>query len=82
MGRFLAGLIIGVVLGIAAMAVNPDLPRELRVAFANATAYIMRGAEDAAESVGEAADDVAREADEAIEPVPEPEPEPAPTEQQ
>lgn len=66
MGKFLLGLIVGVVLGIFAMAVNPDLPREIRVAAASLTALVMRGAEEAAEEVGAAADRVAEEADQAI----------------
>jgi hypothetical protein len=64
MGRFLAGLIIGVAIGILAMTVNPDLPQEIRVALANATATVMRGAGEAADKVGEAADEVADETEE------------------
>jgi gas vesicle protein len=65
MGRFLLGMIVGVVVGIFAMTVNPSLPQELRVALASLTALVMHGAEAAAESVGVAADEVANEADQA-----------------
>jgi gas vesicle protein len=65
MGKFLIGVIVGVILGILALSANPDLPRELRTALASLTAQVMRGAEEAAESVGEAADEVANEAEEA-----------------
>ena len=76
MGRFLVGLIVGVVLGILAMTVNPNLPQELRVVLANATALVMRGAGEAADKVGEAADEVADEAEQAAAPASAPAPAP------
>jgi hypothetical protein len=75
MGRFLAGLIIGLAVGIFAMAVNPNLPQEIRLALANATALVMRGAGEAAQEVGKAADEVANEAEQEGRPA---EPRPAP----
>ena len=65
MGKFLLGLIIGVIVGVLAMAYNPDLPEEVRTALASVTALVMRGAEEAADAVGDAADEVADEAREA-----------------
>ena len=61
MGRFLLGLIVGAILGILAMSVNPDLPQQLRVTLANLTGLVMRGAEQAADKVGDAADEAADE---------------------
>ena len=62
MGKFLLGLVIGVIVGVLAMTYNPNLPEEVRAALTNVTALVMRGTERAAEAVGEAADDVADEA--------------------
>jgi hypothetical protein len=62
MGKFLSGLILGVVLGVAATAYNPNLPEDVQVALANVTALVMRGTERAAEAVGGAADRTAEEA--------------------
>jgi hypothetical protein len=62
MGKFLSGLIIGVVVGVLAMAYNPNLPREVRTTLANLTGLVMRGTEEAAEGIGKAADEVADEA--------------------
>jgi gas vesicle protein len=65
MGKFIAGLIIGGVAGILAMAANPNLPQELRVSLAGLTAAVMRNAEETAEQLGDAAEDLADEAGEA-----------------
>jgi hypothetical protein len=62
MGKFLLGLIIGVVVGVLAMAYNPNLPQDVRTTLANLTGLVMRGTEEAAEGVGKAADEVADEA--------------------
>jgi gas vesicle protein len=62
MGKFLIGVIVGAFLGILALTVSPNLPQELRVALASLTSMVMRGAEEAAESVGDAADELADEA--------------------
>jgi hypothetical protein len=62
MGKFLLGLIIGLVVGVLAVAYNPNLPEEIRTAVANVTGLVMRGTEEAAEGIGEAADEVADEA--------------------
>ena len=66
MGKFLLGLIIGVIVGALAITYNPDLPERIRTALAEVTALVMRGTERAAEAVGEAADEVADEAREAV----------------
>lgn len=68
MGRFLLGLVIGAVLGVLVVSYNPSLPDDVRAALASLTALAMRGAEEAAETVGEAADEVADEAREAADP--------------
>ena len=65
MGKFLLGLIIGAVLGVLLVSYNPSLPEDVRAALSSLTALVMRGAEEAAETVGEAADEVADEAREA-----------------
>jgi hypothetical protein len=65
MGKFVSGLILGVVLGVAATAYRPNLPEDARVALAHLTARVMRGIERAAEAVGGAADRTAEEAGEA-----------------
>jgi gas vesicle protein len=65
MAKFLTGLIIGIVVGVLAMAANPDLPQDLRVTLANLTAQIMRTAGETAEEVGDAAEELADEATEA-----------------
>jgi hypothetical protein len=65
MGKFLLGLVVGVVVGVLATAYNPNLLEEVRAALANVTALVVRGTEEAAEAVGEAADEVADEAREA-----------------
>lgn len=69
MGRFVLGLILGMIIGILAMTINPNLPRDLRLALADVTALVMRSAEEAAEAVGDAADEVAREAEQATTPM-------------
>ena len=66
MGKFLLGLVIGVVIAVLALTYNPNLPEEVRAALAGVTALVMRGTERAAEAVGEAADEVADEAGEAV----------------
>ena len=73
MGRFLLGLVVGIAIGIFAMTLNPELPEQLRVSVANLTATVMRGAEEAAESVGDAAEEAANEADRATDDAPPPE---------
>jgi hypothetical protein len=65
MGKFLLGLIIGVVVGVLAMSYNPNLPEEVRTGLAEVTALVMRGTERVAETVGGAADQAADEAGEA-----------------
>lgn len=65
MGRFLFGLIIGLVVGVLAMAYNPNLPEEVRAGLTELTALVMRGTERAAEAVGGVADQAAEEAGEA-----------------
>ena len=71
MGKFLIGVVVGVIVAVLALSANPDLPRELRTALSSQTAQVMRGAEETAETVGEAADEVANEAEQATEEVPE-----------
>jgi gas vesicle protein len=65
MGKFLLGLVIGAIVGVLAMAYNPDLPAEVRTSLANVTALVMRGTERVAETVGGVADEAAEEAGEA-----------------
>jgi hypothetical protein len=65
MGKFLLGLVIGVVVGVLAMSYNPNLPQDVRTGLANVTALVMRGTEKAAETVGGVADEAADEAGEA-----------------
>jgi hypothetical protein len=62
MGKFLLGLVIGVVVGVLVVAYNPNLPDEVRTTLASLTGLVLRGTEEAAEGVGEAADVVADEA--------------------
>lgn len=59
MGKFITGLIIGVIVGILAVTANPNLPQELRVSLASLTALVMRRAEETAEELGDAAEDLA-----------------------
>jgi gas vesicle protein len=63
MGKFVFGLFIGVVLGVLAMTINPDLPQELRVRLASITAQVMRTAGETAEELGDAAEDLTDEAE-------------------
>ena len=65
MGKFLLGLVIGVVVGVLAMAYNPNFPEEVRTGLVEVTALIMRGTERVAETVGGAADEAAEQAGEA-----------------
>jgi hypothetical protein len=65
MGKFLLGLIIGLVVGVLVVAYNPNLPDEVRATLASLTGLVLRGTEEAAEGIGEAADEVADEAREA-----------------
>jgi hypothetical protein len=65
MGRFLFGLIIGLVVGVLAMTYNPNLPEEVRSGLTELAAVVMRGTERAAEAVGGAADEAAEQAGEA-----------------
>jgi gas vesicle protein len=59
MGKFIIGLIVGIVVGVLAMTANPNLPEELRASLANLTAQVMRTAGDTAEDLGNAAEDAA-----------------------
>ena len=65
MGKFLLGLIIGVVVGVLAMAYNPDLPEKVRAGLVEMTALVMRGTQRVADTVGGVADKAADEAGEA-----------------
>jgi hypothetical protein len=65
MGRFLLGLIIGLVVGVLAMTYNPNLPQEVRTGLTELAAVVMRGTERVAEAVGGAADEAAEQAGEA-----------------
>jgi gas vesicle protein len=59
MGKFLLGLIVGVIVGVLAMTMNPNLPQELRAALASLTAQVMRSAGETAEDLGNAAEEAA-----------------------
>ena len=63
MGKFVVGLIIGIVVGVMAMTLDPDLPRELRVRLADMTAQVMRGVGETAEQLGRAAEDLTDDAE-------------------
>lgn len=65
MGKFLLGLIIGVIVGVVAIASNPELPEEVRAGLSDATALVMRGTERVADAVGDVAGEAADEAGEA-----------------
>lgn len=65
MGKFLLGLVIGVVVGVLVAAYNPNLPDEVRATLASVTGLVLRGTEEAAEGIGKAADELADEAREA-----------------
>jgi gas vesicle protein len=65
MGKFLFGLILGLIIGVVAMAYNPNLPQEVRTGLEELTAAVMRGTERAAEAVGGAADEAAEQAGDA-----------------
>jgi hypothetical protein len=65
MGKFVLGLIIGLIVGVLAMAYNPNLPQEVRAGLTELTALVMRGTERAADAVGGAADEAAEQAGEA-----------------
>jgi hypothetical protein len=62
MGKFLLGLVVGLVVGVLAMAYNPDLPEDVRAALAGVSSLVLRGTEEAAEQVEETAGEVAKEA--------------------
>jgi hypothetical protein len=62
MGKFLIGLVVGMALGVLAMAANPDLPQELRANLASLTALGMRNAGEAADELGDAAEELAADA--------------------
>jgi hypothetical protein len=62
MGKFLLGLVIGLVVGVLAAAYNPGLPEDVRTTLASVTGLVLRGTEEAAEGIGKAADEVADEA--------------------
>src|SRR5690606_18730547 len=64
MGKFLLGLIIGVIVGVVAIASNPELPEEVRAGLSDATALVMRGTERVADAVGDVAGEAADEAGE------------------
>jgi gas vesicle protein len=66
MGKFIIGLIVGIVVGVLAMTANPNLPEELRASLANLTAQVMRTAGDTAEDLGNAAEDAADDAGRAV----------------
>jgi gas vesicle protein len=69
MGKFITGLIIGVIGGILAVTADPNLPQELRISLASLTAVVMRRAEETAEELGDAAEDLADGAGETAESV-------------
>lgn len=55
MGKFIFGLIIGIFVGMAVVSYNPDLADRMQAAVEDTTGLVLRGTEEAAESVGEAA---------------------------
>jgi gas vesicle protein len=63
MGKFVIGLIVGIVVGAVAISANPNLAEELRVSLANLTAQVMRTAGETAEDLGNAAEEAGRAVD-------------------
>jgi len=63
MGKFVIGLIVGIVVGAVAISANPNLAGELRVSLANLTAQVMRTAGETAEDLGNAAEEAGRAVD-------------------
>jgi gas vesicle protein len=59
MGKFLLGLIIGIIVAGLAMTMNPHLPQELRASLASLTAQVMRSAGETADDLGNAAEEAA-----------------------
>ena len=59
MGKFLLGLIIGIIVAGLAMTMNPNLPQELRASLASLTAQVMRSAGETADQLGNAAEEAA-----------------------
>jgi gas vesicle protein len=66
MGKFILGLIVGVVVGAVAISANPNLAEELRVSLANLTAQAMRTAGETAQDLGDAAEEAADAAGRAV----------------
>ncbi|HZA66775.1 MAG TPA: hypothetical protein VE592_07485 [Geminicoccaceae bacterium] len=62
MGKFLLGLVVGLVVGVLAMAYNPGLTEDVRAALVSVSSLVLRGTEEAAEQVKETADEAAKEA--------------------
>jgi type II secretory pathway pseudopilin PulG len=65
MGKFLLGLVIGLIVGVLAVTFSPSLAEDVRTGLASLAGLVMRGVEEAAEGVGQAADEVVDEAREA-----------------
>lgn len=65
MSRFFTGLILGFLLGAVAVGYNPGLAERMHAVLAGVTATILRGTEETAEAVGEAAKEAADEAEQA-----------------
>ena len=65
MGKFIVGLIIGVLIGVAVVSYNPGLADRMQAVVEDTTGIVLRGTEEAAESVGDAARDAADEAGDA-----------------
>jgi hypothetical protein len=65
MGKFILGLIIGVLIGMAVVSYNPGLADRMEAAVEDTTGIVLRGTEEAAESVGDAARDAGGQAGDA-----------------
>jgi len=65
MGKFILGLIIGVLIGMAVVSYNPGLADRMQALVEDTTGIVLRGTEEAAESVGDAARDAADRAGDA-----------------
>lgn len=63
MGKFILGLIIGILIGIVVVGYNPGLADRIQAAVEDATGLVLRGTEEAAESVGDAAREAGEAAD-------------------
>jgi hypothetical protein len=63
MGKFLLGLVIGLIVGVLAVTFSPSLAEDVRTGLASLAGLVIRGVEEAAEGLGKAADEAREAAD-------------------